>query len=232
MLDLITASLDRRGISSVELATSLNSYAELIISENAKYNLTAITDPLGIAEKHFGDSLAGVQFVQDGDDVCDIGSGAGLPVVPLALAKKTAHFTAVEATGKKCRFLELASQTLGIGNLKVKNCRIEDYAREEGRERYDIVTARAVAPLATLLEYVVPLVKVGGKALIYKGANYQEELSLAAKAIEVFGIKIETIFDYVLENGEKRVIIVISKLIKTDLAYPRGANKPRLKPIQ
>ncbi len=232
MLALINRALDRLGIIDEGLAVELNKYAELLISENKKYNLTAIVDPEGVAEKHLADSLAGLAYIPDGARVCDVGSGGGLPIVPLALAQRQACFTAIEATGKKCKFLSLVAQTLNIGNLNVVNSRIEDYARGEGREVYDVVTARAVAPMVTLVEYVAPLIKVGGYALIYKGSNYQQEIIQAQKAMELLNIKIEAIFDYVLENGEKRVIIKISKSKATDIKYPRTGNRPRLKPLK
>ncbi len=232
MIDLIKASICRHGVEAEGLEDALLRYANLLIEENEKYNLTAIVDPQGIAEKHFGDSLEGVRFLADGAKICDVGSGGGLPVIPLALAKKSAKFTAVEAAGKKCAFLSMVSQKLGLGNLEVVNSRIEDFGRGVGREAYDVVTARAVAPLVTLLEYVVPLIKVGGKALIYKGASFEEELADAKKAISLLNIKIERIFDYVLENGEKRVIIEITKVKATDIKYPRPQNRPRLKPLK
>ncbi len=231
MLDRIRTSLKARGIEDEELAQKLCEYAFIIREENKKYNLTAILDDFGIAEKHFGDSLEALKFIKDAKNVCDVGSGGGLPVVPLALARKDVDFTAVEATGKKCNFLRLVSQNLNIGNLNVENCRIEDFAKGDKRQGFDLVTARAVAPLNTLLEYVSPLVKVGGRALVFKGSSYLEEMEEAEEAVKTFNIKVDTIFNYVLENGEKRVIIIFAKVGSVDDKYPRGGNRPRLKPI-
>ncbi len=231
MKDLIVKALKARGVEDDKLVEKLITFAELIREENKKYNLTAILDDVGMAEKHFGDSLAAVAYIGDAKTICDVGSGGGLPIIPLALARKDLSFTAVEATGKKCNFLKLAAQMLEISNLNIENCRVENFARGGKREGFDLVTARAVAPLNTLLEYVVPLIKIGGRALVYKGASYEQELQAAAGAIKTFNIKVGTIFNYVLENGEKRVIIEFTKVEATDKKYPRSANRPRLKPI-
>lgn len=212
-------------------AEKLAAFAEFLKTENEKYNLTAIADDAEIAEKHFADSLAASDLIPENASVADIGSGAGFPAIPLAVARKDLKITAIESVGKKARFIETASRNLGIGNLNVENIRIEDLAHGAGRCAFDCVTARAVAPLATLLEYAVPLLKTGGIFIAYKGRRADEEVKAAAPAARVFHAKIEKVSRYVLENEEERVIIVYRKKQDTAAVYPRGQNLPRKRPI-
>lgn len=228
LLGKLAASGIRTG---VEEAETLAAFAEFLKTENGKYNLTAISDDAEIAEKHFADCLAAVDLIPENASVADIGSGAGFPAVPLAAVRKDLKITAIESVGKKARFIETASRKFGLGNLKVENVRIEDFARGAGRSAFDCVTARAVAPLATLLEYAVPLVKTGGAFIAYKGRRADEEVKAAEEAARVFHAKIEKVSRYVLENGEERVIIVYRKYKDTAAVYPRGQNLPRKRPI-
>lgn len=212
-------------------AETLAEFAEFLLAENEKYNLTAVTDDGEVAVKHFADSLFALPLIDDGANVADIGSGAGIPAIPLSVARKDLTVTAVESIGKKAEFIRTASRKLNIGNLNVENKRIEDYGHGAGRGAYDFVTARAVAPLATLLEYAVPLLKKGGRFLAYKGKRAEEEIESAKAAAKVFHAKIEKVSRYVLENGEERVIIVYVKEADTPAQYPRGQNKPRKSPV-
>lgn len=230
MIDVLHPVIVEAGLTEREEKLLLR-YAELIQEENKKYNLTAIVDDEGIAEKHFRDSLSALALIPDGCSLVDLGSGAGLPSVPIAIARPGVEVTAVESVGKKCNFLSLVSRELGLGNLKVEYTRIEDLARTDRREGYDVVIARAVAPLNTLLEYAAPLIKVGGSALLFKGKNYAEELSNAEGVAEVLGLKQKEIIVYDLKNDEKRAIIVYKKISKTDKKFPRGGNKPRINPV-
>ncbi len=230
MKDLINPIKDEFCLTDDQVEKLLK-YGELIKEENKKYNLTAITDDEGIVEKHFRDSLFGLKYIEKENLVADIGSGAGLPVIPLAVVKSGAKFYAIESTGKKCRFLDLVSQNIDLRNLNILNSRIEDVARKEFREKFDVVTARAVAPLNTLLEYVAPLLKIGGVAVLYKGRNYLEELDSAKGVESILGLKLKEIADYDLKNNEKRSIIVYEKISKTDGRFPRSGNKPRLDPM-
>lgn len=214
-----------------ECVGTLAEFAEFLSEENAKYNLTAVTEDGEVAVKHFADSLFALPLIENGARVADIGSGAGIPAIPLSVARKDVSVTAVESIGKKADFIKSASRKLNIGNLNVENVRIEDFGRGAGRAAFDVVTARAVAPLATLLEYAVPLLKKGGKFLAYKGRRAEEETESARAAAEVFHAKIEKVSRYVLENGEERVIIVYIKEADTPARYPRGQNKPRKSPV-
>lgn len=230
MKSLLHALAEELGLGENE-ENLLYRYAELIKEENKKYNLTAITDDEGMVEKHFRDSLAALDLLPSECRLADVGSGAGLPAVPIAIARSNVEVTAIESVGKKCNFLNLVSRELSLSNLNVQYTRIEDHARTENRESYDVVTARAVAPLNTLLEYVAPLVKRGGRALLFKGKNYNEELELAEGVDEILGLKLKEIVVYDLKNDEKRAIIVYDKISDTDKRFPRGGNKPRINPV-
>lgn len=220
------------GISAdEECVRTLAEFAEFLSEENEKYNLTAVTDDGEVAGKHFADSLFALPLIERGATVADIGSGAGIPAIPLSVARKDIVVTAVESIGKKADFIKSASLKLNIGNLNVENVRIEDFGHGAGRAAFDCVTARAVAPLATLLEYAIPLLKTGGKFLAYKGRRAEEEIEAAKAAEKVFHAKIEKVSRYVLENGEERVIIVYVKEADTPAQYPRGQNKPRKSPV-
>lgn len=210
---------------------TLAAFADFLLAENEKYNLTAVTDDGEVAVKHFADSLFALPLIKSGATVADIGSGAGIPAIPLSVARKDITVTAVESIGKKAEFIKTASRNLDIGNLNVENKRIEDFGHSAGRGAFDCVTARAVAPLATLLEYAIPLLKTGGKFLAYKGKRADEEVAAAEEAAKVFHAKIEKVSRYVLENGEERVIIVYVKEADTPAKYPRGQNKPRKSPV-
>ncbi len=210
---------------------TLAAFADFLLTENEKYNLTAVEEEGEVAVKHFADSLFALPLIGRGAAVADIGSGAGIPAIPISVARKDVTVTAVESVGKKAEFIKKASLKLNIGNLKAENRRIEDFGHGTGRGAFDCVTARAVAPLATLLEYAIPLLKTGGKFLAYKGRRAEEEIDGAKTAAKVFHAKIEKVSRYVLENGEERVIIVYVKEADTPSKYPRGQNKPRKSPV-
>lgn len=224
--------LSAAGISADgECVERLAEFAEYLLAENEKYNLTAVEGEAEVAVKHFADSLFALPLIESGATVADIGSGAGIPAIPISLARKDVSVTAVESIGKKADFIKSASLKLNIGNLNVEKTRIEDFGHGAGRAAFDCVTARAVAPLATLLEYAIPLLKTGGKFLAYKGRRAEEEIESAKAAAKVFHAKIEKVSRYVLENGEERVIIVYVKEADTQAQYPRGQNKPRKSPV-
>lgn len=206
-------------------------YKELVIWNN-KFNLTAITDKEQVISKHFEDSLAGLQYFSG--KVCDIGSGAGFPSVPLAIANENLEFVLIDSVNKKVGFLNYIIDKLKL-NAKAFHVRAEDAAKDY-RECFDTVTARAVAPLSTLVEYLLPLLKVGGTAVIYKG-EAESEIEEAANAIKLLGgetIKIVkyTIFDTLNNATINHSIILIKKVKPTPKEFPRSGNKPRLIPLK
>ena len=207
----------------------LKAFTSFLKSENMKYNLTAVTDDEEIISKHFFDSLVGERFLEKGANACDIGSGAGFPLIPLAILRGDCTFTGVDSTQKKVNFINSACAMLDIKNCRAVHARAEEI---KPRESFSAVTARAVASLNTLCEYCLPTLRVGGVMIAYKGSSAEEEVSEAEKAINVLGGKVEEIFRYTLPTGESRAIVKIRKVAPTPAKYPRPGNKPRLKPIK
>ena len=209
---------------------NLKKFQTLLIEWNNKFNLTSIKEEKEIEIKHFEDSLQGEKLFPIGKKVVEVGSGGGFPSIPLMIKRSDLDFTLIESTGKKCEFL-----TMVVDNLKLKgkiiNKRAEDVGKSELRESFDIVTARAVASLNTLCEYCIPLIKVGGLFIAYKGVNEEEFLS-AKNAIKILGGEVVNVYKYSLsENLGERVIYVIKKIKSTPEIYPRGNGKERSKPL-
>ena len=145
-------------------------FREMLKKYNNEFNLTAICDDEGINEKHFIDSLLGVEMFTKNSTVAEIGSGGGFPSLPLKIVREDLSFTLIEATGKKCRYLEKVITELGLKNMTVINGRAEEIGKDPlYRERFDHATARAVASLNILSEYCMPFVKTGGSFIAYKG---------------------------------------------------------------
>ena len=209
----------------------LNIFSNLLKEHNKMYNLTSISDDEGIYFKHFLDSVAGEEFFEKGAKVVEIGSGGGFPSMPLKIVRDDLNFTLVESTGKKCNFLKIAVDKLGLDGVKVQNMRAEDGAKKaEFREKFDICCARAVAALNTLSEYCLPYVRGGGKFIAYKG-DCDGEIEEAVTAIKLLGGEIENIVRYELEKCGKRTIIVVKKVCATPKKYPRGNGKERKNPL-
>ena len=207
-------------------------FCETLKEYNSKFNLTSIKDDEGIYEKHFADSLKGEEFFPFGTSVMEIGSGGGFPSVPLKIAREDLNFTLLEATGKKCEYLKIVGEKLGFENYEVINGRAEELGKNEKyREKFDVVTARAVASLNVLCEYSLPFLKEGGIFVAYKG-DADEEIKKASNAIEVLGGKIEKVKKFVLsESSGIRNIVVIRKVKKTPEEYPRSNGAIKKKPL-
>lgn len=204
-------------------------YYDLLVFYNKMFNLTAITEKEEVYKKHFIDSALGVSKIC-GKSLLDIGSGGGFPALPIKIMKEDISLTMLEATGKKCDFLKEVADKLKLRNVTVINARAEDKAREsEYREKFDCVTARAVARLNILAEYCLPFVKVGGRFIAYKG-DAIDEIKEAEKGISLLGGKIIESFEYDL-FGAKRTLIVIEKVKKSDEKYPRSNGAIRKKPL-
>ena len=163
----------------------LDDYYKILVEENTKYNLTRITKEEDVYLKHFYDSLTITKIINiNNQSVCDLGSGAGFPGLVLGISFPSTKITLIESNGKKCNFLRLVKERLNLNNVEIINARIEEYAKEN-REVYDIVTARAVAPLKHLLEYGVPLVKEKGYFIAMKAKVENEEENIANKVQEL-----------------------------------------------
>lgn len=206
-------------------------FRSLLVEYNRKFNLTSITDEKEIYYKHFVDSVAGESFFPAGANVCEIGSGAGFPSVPLKLIRKDLRFTLVESTGKKCDFLRMVSEKLGLSDVTVIQERAEVVGKSELRQSFDVCCARAVAAMNTLAEYCLPLVKTGGRMIAYKGPA-KEEVLAARKAISLLGGGTPESYAYGLpERMGERTLVVVKKEKNTPEKYPRGNGKERSNPI-
>ena len=205
-------------------------YASLLMEWNEKMNLTAITDEPEIVEKHFYDCLLPTDHdLLDDKLICDLGTGAGFPGMVWAIAYPKCVVTLVDATGKKCMFLNEVIKELNLTNAFVVNSRGEDL---DMREHFDIVTARAVAPLNILLEVCVPLIKEKGLMIAMKGAKGKEELADAKKAVQKLYLKVININEQALPNDEGvRYNIILKKEKKTEKKYPRSWAEIQKKPL-
>lgn len=205
-------------------------FYQLLIEYNAKFNLTAITQREEVFHKHFLDSLAGAHLLPESSRVVEIGSGAGFPSLPIKLVREDLTLTLVESTGKKCNFLRTAVQELGLTGVSVVNARAEDLGREEAfREKFDAAIARAVAPLASLAEYCMPFVRVGGSFIAWKGNA--DELETGRHAIHLLGGAAEVIGYDLPEGYGARTLIMTEKRKHTPAQYPRGNGKERKNPL-
>lgn len=208
-------------------------YMNLLIEWNEKINLTAITEPDDIILKHFIDSLTIAKYIENEQKVADIGTGAGFPGIPLKIAKPDTHVYLIDSLNKRIKFLdEVIKQNTLIDTFAI-HARAEEIGHsKEYRGKFDIVTSRAVARLNVLLEYMMPLVKLGGKCICLKGPNVEEELEEAKKAIEVLGGKIEKVEEFELPDSDnQRTIIVIKAVKQIPNRYPRKPGTPMTSPI-
>lgn len=163
-------------------------YYHFLISENKKYNLTAITDEIDVYYKHFLDSVLPYKYFKPNTSVFDVGSGAGFPAIPLAILRNDLYFTLIDSVNKKVNFINNLIELLNLKNVKAIHTRCEDFANVS-RETFDYVIARAVAPMNTLCEYLIPFAKVNGEILMYKGNNYNEEIKLCGGVLKMFHVK-------------------------------------------
>ncbi len=204
-------------------------YRTFLLEYNEKVNLTAITDPQEVVRKHFLDSVLGEKFIPQGARVLDVGTGAGFPSVPLKILRPDLSFILLDSLQKRIVFLEELMKRLQLTDMTCIHARAEEGVKTY-REQVDVAVARAVAPLPTLLEYVLPYVKVGGRFVAYK-ADVAEEILAAKRALSVLGGKIGTQEEFLLPNGEKRTVVVVEKISPTPVRYPRQQNKPRISPL-
>jgi 16S rRNA (guanine527-N7)-methyltransferase len=229
VLTLLGIQLNQAQIDAFDL------YARELVDWNQRFNLTSITDPDQIRSKHFLDSLSCWLAMRKAPlgRVIDVGAGAGFPGLPLKILQPEMQLTLVEATAKKAGFLEHMVQVLGLRDVSVVARRAEEVGQMgEHREAYDWAVARAVAPLAVLAEYLLPLANVGGRILAQKGRGAKEEIEAAKNAIEKLGgEKIDLKPVTIPGLHEERWLVVVKKTMPTPPAYPRRAGMPAKRPL-
>lgn len=205
-------------------------YAKTLKQWNEKMNLTAITEFEEVLDKHFYDSLLPSFSVSLKGTLCDVGSGAGFPSIPLKIAYPDLRIIIIEPLGKRVTFLNEVVRILGLTDVECINARAEDYAKMQ-RECFDVVTARAVANLKMLSELCIPLVKKDGLFLAMKGSNGLEEDKEAAHALKVLGCRLEKTEERHLNDGSTRVNLFYRKVRSTPVQYPRQFAKIKKNPL-
>lgn len=208
-------------------------YKDLLLEWNEKINLTAITDEKEVILKHFVDSLTIRKYIKDGDLVADVGTGAGFPGIPLAIISKNTNYLLLDSLNKRINFLNDVKEKINLDNIETLHSRVEDFGQNKKyRECFDVATSRAVAPLNVLLEYLMPLIKIGGQCICMKGSN-KEEIEEARNAIKILGGEIEIIENLFLPDSDmERNIIIVKKVKNTNSKYPRKAGIPSKEPIK
>jgi 16S rRNA (guanine527-N7)-methyltransferase len=226
--------------------TTLRRYRDLLLEANAALNLTSVREPEAVERRHIAESLAVVRALEEagrlptGARAIDVGSGGGVPGIPLAIARSDVAVTLLEATGKKAAFLDRAARELGLANVRVLARRAEEAAHDpDERERYDLAVARAVAPLATLAELTLPFVRLGGALVAVKGSRADEEIAAATVALRRCGggdvqslpLPVETSTAGTPEVPRLR-LLVIAKVSPTPPDLPRRPGMPSKRPLR
>ncbi|MCR4780497.1 MAG: 16S rRNA (guanine(527)-N(7))-methyltransferase RsmG [Ruminiclostridium sp.] len=226
------AEFERAGITiTPEQADKLQKLADYMVEYNKHTNLTRITEPAEIIEKHYIDSILPLTMVNvpRGTKCIDVGAGAGFPSLPMKIYRDDLDFTLLDSGNKRTAYLESACKLLGL-SCETVHARGEELGRDAGyREKYGLAAARAVAQLNVLCEYCLPFVKVGGVFLALKGER--DETEIAENSVKTLGGEIEDIKRYELPGGDKRSLIIIRKTAPTPPQYPRVSAKIAKKPL-
>ncbi len=209
---------------------------ERMLTENEKYNLTAITDPDKIILNHYADCAAMAKALPKGARLIDVGCGAGFPTLPLAIVRDDLNIMAIDSTAKRVNYVEETAKMLGLCNVRCTLMRAEDGGKDAAmREKFDFATARAVAEMRVLCELCLPYVKVGGVMVAMKGKNAEFELSGAKRAISILGGGDVSVESVTLTNGRDEPLthplITVRKKMKTPTAYPRVYAQISKKPL-
>jgi 16S rRNA (guanine527-N7)-methyltransferase len=233
----MTTSLDEGarafGISLTRAqGDAFETYYRELVAWNARVNLTAITARDDVIVKHFLDALSVAPQLHSARNLIDIGAGAGLPGIPLKIVLPHLRLTLLEATRKKIEFLKHIITQLNLPDAVAVHARAEDLACDAAhREQYDAAVARAIASLATLLEYALPFVRQGGVFIAQKGVEVDDEIRAAARALDLLGGRVRESVPVQLPGLEPRHLIVVEKIAATPDKYPRRAGVPERKPL-
>jgi len=214
----------------------LYTICEQLDLRSKQFNLTAITEPEEVLKKHIIDCVFTAKAVEElsgeGSELLDVGSGAGFPSLPIAAALPTLFVTAMDATAKKCVYMNETAALAGLENFKAVNKRAEEAAREGMAEAFDIVSARAVARLNVLMELCVPFLKIGGYFVAMKGAAAEEEMKEAESAAKRLGASLAEKIPYTLPDlSDARFLLIYRKDSKTPATYPRNFSQISKKPL-
>lgn len=209
-------------------------YMNLLLEWNEKINLTAIVEPEEVILKHFIDSLTINKYIEKNKTIADVGTGAGFPGIPLKIYRPDLNVTLVDSLNKRINFLNEVIDKLGLKDISTVHSRVEDFGKDKKyRESFEYVTARAVANLTTLSEYLIPITKVNGKCICMKGNDVKEEITNSKNAINLLGGKISKIDEFKLPNSDiSRNVIIIDKMKNTPNKYPRKAGMPAKEPLK
>ena len=215
-----------------QMLEQLYIYFEYLIEYNNNVNLTTITDMEDVYLIHFADSMLGAKYIKTGASVCDIGTGAGFPGVVLKIIRPDIKLVLVDSLNKRVEFLKNLLNKLKIYDVQVFHNRAEDIDfKNMFLNSFDCVVSRAVAKLNTLCEYCLPYVKPNGCFIAYKSANIKEELNEARNCINILGGEFKKTEKAFLNATIERNFVIVAKKNNTSSKFPRGQNKPRMKPL-
>ena len=208
-------------------------YGRLLTEGNQRFNLSAITNPEEVIRKHFIDSLVALPYLlTETTALADVGSGAGLPGLALKIMRPQMKLTLIESVKKKATFLQKTAEKLALLDVTVCSRRAEEMGQDPlFREQFPVATARAVAALAVLLELALPLVTVGGQFLAYKGPGVADELTAAQRALRELGGEVADVKEFSLAGGERRSLVVVTKVAPTPAKFPRPPGRPAKRPL-
>lgn len=213
-----------------KMLEQFDQYAKLLIEWNERMNLTAICEYDKIIEKHFYDSIMCLFQEDIHGSVCDVGSGAGFPSLPMKIVRPDLEIIIVEPLQKRCTFLKALVEALGLEDVQIINERAEDHAKK-ARESYDVVCARAVANMSLLSELCIPLVKKDGLFVALKGSDGYNELEKAKNALSKLGVELYSSYEDKLLDGSMRINFYFKKVKHTPMMYPRAFAKIKKQPL-
>lgn len=232
----IKSYLAKVGIDITDIMEEqLLTYYNMLVEKNKVMNLTAITEFEDVVIKHFADSVAIIHAmdISGMHKILDLGTGAGFPGMVLKIVMNQPEYTLLDSLNKRIQFLKEVSDSLDLQGIEGVHGRAEDFAKLPAfRESYDLCVSRAVANLATLSEYCIPFVKIGGYFIAYKAGDCEDEILAAANAVKTLGAEIESVVKYTLPDTDiERTFVVIAKKSKTSKMFPRKAGLPSKEPL-